>query len=314
MKNILITGVTGFIGSALKERLLIEGYDVLGTSRNPKRADGVIKLAEINELTDWSIALNDIDVVVHLAGRAHVIADDSSGSSELFERTNHYGTKQLAYECVKYGVKRFIYISSIGVNGSSSLDQGFSEDSKLRPENCYAVSKMNAENALTSIANRSDLNVVIIRPPLVYGPGAKGNFLRLLKLVRKGVPIPIGNINNKRSMIGLTNLVDIICTLIKAKKIRRQVYLVSDGMDVSTIDFVNKICGCMNKKSIVYSFPQFIIKFFVRLIGKQREYMKFTSTLVIDSSELRDDFDWVPVKTIEQELEAAVALFNENDK
>lgn len=310
MARVLITGVNGFIGTALRKRLTSDGHHVIGTSRNPEQEGGTIRVSEINGETDWGEALRNVDVVVHLAARAHITNEKSLDSFSLFERTNHYGTKQLADECVKYGVKRFIYISSIGVNGAST-DKAFSEDSEPSPEEPYAVSKFNAEKALNKIANVSGLETVIIRPPLVYGPGAKGNFLRLLKLVKYSIPLPIGNIENKRSMIGLTNFVDIISKIIVADKITRRLYLVSDGYDLSTSDFVKKIATRMHRKTIIYSFPQSIIKFLVRLVGKQREYMKLTSSLVINSTALREELDWVPVSTLDQELDSAISQFKE---
>lgn len=312
--RVLITGVNGFIGSALRKRLVNSGCNVVGTSRNSGKDDSAIRVPEINETTAWGMMLQNIDVVIHLAARAHIINEESLDPFSLFERTNHYGTKRLAEECVKYGVKRFIYISSIGVNGSSTHENGFSEDSKPLPDEPYAISKFNAEKSLNSIADASSLEVVIIRPPLVYGPGAKGNFLRLLKLVKNGIPIPIGNIRNKRSMIGLTNLVDIISMLATTDLIKRRVYLVSDEPDLSTCDFVRKIAAHMHKKPMIYSFPQFIIKFFVLLAGKQREYVKLTSSLVINSTALRDEFNWTPVSTLDQELDNAIEKFIESYK
>lgn len=312
MSKVLITGVNGFIGKSLKAHLKSVGHDVAGTSRWPNSGFDVVVIPEIDEATEWDEALKGVDVVIHLAARAHIIHDNIQDPMTEYDRTNHLGTKRLAEECVKKNIKRFIYVSSIGVNGSCTQKHAFSEKFTPSPKEPYAISKYRAENALNSIADSSNLELVIIRPPLVYGPGAKGNFYRLLKLVKHGIPLPIASVNNKRSMIGLSNLVDILTRLVSVDVIPSKMYLVSDGEDISTREFVSKISVCMHKKPRIFNFPQFIIRIVMNLIGKFKEYNKLTGDLVIDSSLFRKELGWDPVNTIDQEISNAVTWFHEN--
>jgi len=305
--KILVTGVTGFIGQSLVDRLAVnQDYCIWGTARRagvkaPKRVS-VIPVGDVCSSTNWSRALQDVGVVVHLAARAHVLGDSSLDPLAEFRSINVEGALTLARQALDAGVKRFIFISSIGVNGSYTSDKPFNESSIPAPHADYAISKLEAEQGLRVLLKGSDMELVIIRPPLVYAGHAPGNFARLLKLVACRVPLPFSAVRNTRSMIALENLVEFITLCIEHPAAANELFLVSDGVDVSTTDIICYLAAGMSLKAHLLPVPNFLIRYGASLLGKQAVYTQLCGSLAIDSSKARDLLGWSPQVTPEQAL------------
>jgi nucleoside-diphosphate-sugar epimerase len=301
--RILVTGANGFIGRNLCVFLKEKGYFVRGAVRNNMRdvpgVDEYVQVRDINEPTDWRQALGGIDLVVHLAGRAHVLKDSAANPIESFRKVNVLGTEHLAKSCAEAGVRRFIFISSVKVNGEGR-EKPYSETDMPAPEDSYGISKLEAEKALVDIARETGLEVVILRPPLVYGSGAKANFKNLIKLANSGFPLPLKGINNRRSFIYLGNLIDAIVTCIQHPRAAGETFLVSDGQDVSTSDLIRMIAHAMGKRAVLFSLHPSILKALCKIAGKNGELEKLTGSLLVDSSKIRNLLGWNPPFTLEE--------------
>lgn len=318
MKKILLTGATGFVGSELLAQLIKHSeYEIVAASR-AKNSDlenscQVFTLGSFNSDTSWHEALANVDCVIHTAGRAHVLKKEAN-AAECFKESNTDATLNLANQAEALGVKRFIFISSIGVNGSHTSNLPFSDSSKLTPQTEYAISKMNAEIGLLKIAERNNMEIVIIRPPLVYAAHAPGNFRRLLKLVKSGMPLPLGQINNNRSMISLENLIDFICVCVEHPAAANQVFLVSDGQDFSTKELVTLLAAGMCKKVPLVSIPPSWLKGAARLLGRKGLYTQLCESLKIDSSKARNLLGWVPPSSAETAMITAGEIFSSAER
>ena len=299
IKKILVTGSGGFIGRALCPKLLAEGWQVRGTFRSESDAsrlpDGVetVPTGSINSDTKWDDALAGFDTVVHLAARVHVMNDVSSDQLAEYRKVNVEGTKCLAVAAAKAGVKRFIYISSIKVNGEGRA-AAYTEDDEVSPQDDYGVSKWEAEQELHKIANKTDLETVILRPPLVYGPGVKANFLRLFKIVERGIPLPFAKIDNLRSFIYLDNLIDAIITCINHPGAEGRTFLVNDREDVSTPELIRKIASALGKPARLFSILPFLMRLAGKFIGKSAAIDRLFGSLTIDSTKIRKELGWKP--------------------
>jgi len=261
--KILITGQNGFIGKALFNLLQQQEHQVRGTVRNKQKIEkgrDITVVGNIGHTTDWMAALTGIEVVVHLANRAHVLNDQVRDPLAIFREVNVAGTIQLAKQAVESGVRRFIFVSSIKVNGEQTSKHPFTVNDKPNPQDPYAISKLEAENALREIAEQSSMEVVIIRPPLVYGQGVKGNYQRLSRLVKLGVPLPFASIKNKRSLISLENLVQILAKATTHPGVANQTLLVSDGEDLSTPQLIEKIADSIGKPARLFHFSPKLLK------------------------------------------------------
>jgi nucleoside-diphosphate-sugar epimerase len=323
--NILITGANGFIGQALCKRLIADGHHVRGVVRGgaqmtvlPSGVEGVL-VGDISPKTDWSEALDGIEGIVHLAARVHVMDDLADDPLVEFRKVNTAGTLNLARQSVEAWVRRFVFISSIKVNGertgakAGDRDQGswirkrqrsedrrwgsvlkevFSEEDVPEPQDAYAVSKWEAEQGLLAIAEETGLEVVIIRPPLVYGPGVKANFRSLIKWVQRGVPLPLGAVHNKRSFVALENLVSFIIHCIDHPKAANEVFLISDGEDVSTTELLQMIAHAFGKRSFLLSVSVGLMTFVAGLLGKRDVADRLFGSLQVDSSKARDLLGW----------------------
>lgn len=302
--KIMVTGAGGFIGNSLCETLNCYGFEVISAVRASKNlALNEMVIGEIDLHTNWKYLLNQVDVVIHLAARVHVMHDNNRDSVSLYRDINVNATENLARQSALAGVKRFVFVSSIKVNGELTNAEPFNESHIPEPQDPYGISKWEAEEMLRRIGNETGMEIVIVRPPLVYGPGVKANFYNLLKLADKSVPMPFGSINNSRSMIYLGNLVDALIQCATHPKAANQAYLVSDGKDVSTPELVDMIANAMKKPSRVFRFPIPLMRLAAALIGKTSMVDRLTQSLVIDSSKIRNNLTWTPPYTMSQGIQ-----------
>ena len=298
MPRILVTGASGFIGTGLCNRLLSEGFTVTAALRKPPipfRDERIrpVFIGGINERTDWTSATAKIDFVVHLAGRAHVMKEHIVNPIAAYREVNVAGTVNLAKSAVKAGVKRFIYMSSVKVNGEEN-DQPYTEMKDPRPKDAYGISKMEAELDLMKIASKSKMELVVIRPPLVYGPGVRANFLSLLKLVDYSIPLPLASIKNRRSFIYLGNLVDCVIKCLTHPAAAGRVYLVSDDQDISTPELIRIIADSMNRRAIFFPFPPALLQYAGHLFGRAEVVSRILGSLTIDMSRIKKETGWTP--------------------
>lgn len=259
--QILITGSSGFIGSSLLLALKsMRPYSITTVVRNKKNQDDVedrsIVMNTIDQDSDWSAPLFGINTIIHLAARAHILNEQVTNPLAAFRETNTYATLNLAQQAANAGVRRFIFISSIGVNGNQTYAKPFTADDLPTPAEPYAISKHEAEIGLRQIAAETGMEVVIIRPPLVYGANAPGNFGQLIKTVARGIPLPLGNIHNQRSLVALPNLIDLIATCIDHPAAANQTFLVADGEDLSTTELLQRLSRALGKPARLLSIPQ----------------------------------------------------------
>jgi UDP-N-acetyl-alpha-D-quinovosamine dehydrogenase len=258
-------------------------------------------VGEIDESTDWSVALSGITCVVHLAGRTHRVREHAMEALNEYRRINVEGTRRLAEHAAAAGVRRLVFLSSIKVNGESS-DRPFTEDDAPRPEDAYGISKWEAEQALARVAGKTRLDVTILRPPLVYGPGVAGNFLRLLDLVAHGVPLPFASIENRRSLLYVGSLVAAILKAITAPQAAGRTYLVSDGEDTSTPDLVRKLARELGVGTRLFSCPPLLLEKVAALVGRHRDLERLTGSLQADVSRICRELAWRPPYTLVQGL------------
>lgn len=302
--SILITGANGFIGQQLTNVLLDHGYSLLsvlrlGASFNARSNVNIKRLYCFDEAHLRTIDFTGIECVVHLAAKAHVSHDDKINSLELFRIANVESTLNLARLAANAGVKRFVFLSSIGVNGTSN-NKPFCVTDEPAPSEPYAWSKLEAEKGLRQIALDTGIEVVIIRPPLVYGANAPGNFGRLIKLVQKDFPLPLGAIFNKRSLVGLDNLIDLIVTCVSHPKAGNQTFLVSDDHDLSTTELLNMMAKAAGKRSRLVPIPVGWLKFTTKLIRKQAVIDRLCGNLQVDIRPTKETLDWVPPISVEE--------------
>ena len=316
MRGILITGAKGFVGSVLCDRMLHEDWKVHGTVRSSSGFASLpagivcVHIQSIGPDTDWSNALIGIDTVVHLAARVHVTKETATDPLAAFRQVNVLGTERLAQMAVKAGIQRFIFLSSVGVNGNVTYECPFTEEDELHPHNPYALSKLEAEQELNRVASESGMEVVIIRSPLVYGPGNPGNFLRLLSVVDRSLPLPFASVTNRRSLIYIRNLIDAIVTCTAHPKAAGQTYLVSDGEDVPTPELIRRVAAALGKPDRLFPFPPALMKIAGRLTGKSEAVERLIGSLVVDSSKIRNELGWKPPFTMEEGLKETARWFN----
>ena len=305
LKTILVTGATGFVGTALCEVLSAQGFKVRAAIRkvDSQSASNAVSIGEINSDTDWADALSGVDIVVHLAARVHVMNETATDALAAYRKVNVDGTVHLAQAAVKSGVKRLIFISSIKVNGEGTrLGHPYTPEDKPVPADPYGVSKLEAEIALRHLAKETTLEVVIIRPPLIYGPGVKANFKSMLSIVNKGLPLPLGAIHNKRSLIALDNLIDFIICCINHPAAANETFLVSDGEDVSTPELLKQVAKALNKKLFLIPVPTALLKGFASVVGKKAFAQRLCESLQVDISKSYTLLSWTPAFKLDEAL------------
>ena len=311
METVLVTGANGFIGWALCGVLAASGRRVRKAVRMPVPGlpDAVV-VGDIGPDTDWRTALKGVSGVVHLAARTHVLRETATDPLAAYRKINVSGTERLARSAAAGGIRRLVIVSSVKVSGERTEERPFTEDGAPRPEDAYGVSKWEAEQALSRIAAETGLEVVALRPPLVYGPGVKGNFLRLMNLVARGVPLPLGAVDNRRSLIYTGNLAGAIVKALDAPQAAGRTYLVSDGEDVSTPDLVRGLARALGVKPRLLSLPLSALDLGARLAGRRAEFVRLTSSLQVDSSRIRRELDWRPPFTLAQGLELTAKWYH----
>jgi len=318
MKKVFVTGATGFIGAALCKRLLEEGLPVHGTVRSigptilPQGAVSV-QLESIEKKYEWDTITNDTETVVHLAARVHVMKNSVADLFSEYCKVNVSGSESLAQAAATCGVKRFIFMSTVKVNGEESA-KTYKETDKPAPRDPYAISKLQAEQRLRKIAAESGMELVILRPPLVYGPGVKASFLRLLKVVERGIPLPLASINNRRSLIYLENLLDAIVTCINHPRAAGQTFLINDGRDLSTPELIRLMAETMGRKARLFSFPPGMLKTTGKITGRSAEIDRLIGSLCVDSSKIRTMLGWKPPYRQEEGIRETVLWYKKNGK
>ncbi len=305
--EILLTGATGFIGRALLSELVSKDINVIASVRQktpciPENVEQYI-IPGLSEDTDWGAALRDIDVVVHTAARVHVMNEQTNNPLKQFRKVNTEATLALAQQSAKAGVKRFIFLSSIKVNGEQTKDnQAFTAHDEFIPDDPYGLSKYEAEQGLLKLAHETGMEVVIIRLPMVYGPGVKGNFQVLIKWVRKKWPLPFGAVGNQRSLLALDNAVSFIIHCLEHPKAVNEVFLVSDNEDISTTELLNKVATAFELNIFLLPVPVSLMKFAARMLGKGELASRLFGSLKIDSSKAQQLLGWKPVITMDEQL------------
>lgn len=316
--RILITGATGFIGLAMRDCLLEAGYPVRGvarvTSRIPQRPTSDFAGLDWVVLHDRSTeretddAMQDVQIVVHLAARVHVMVDDASNPPREFQRVNADWTERLAVRAAAQGVRRFVYLSSVKVNGEQTVVP-FTEEDPPNPQDPYGVSKWEAEQALARISTQTGMETVVVRSPLVYGPGVRGNFLQLLNMLPRGIPLPLASIRNQRSLVYLGNLVDAVLRCIQDSRAACRTYLIRDDEDLSTPELVRRLGLAMGSNVCLWPCPTSLLQWMGQAAGKGDMVGRLVGSLQVNSSKIQTELDWRPPYTVNVGLSETAAWF-----
>lgn len=314
--KMLVSGASGFIGKSLCAELLRQGHTVRAAVRlRNSQAENIetVPVGDINGETDWTVALRDIKAVIHLAAHAHVMKDGVADPLAELRKVNVEGTWNLARQAAEAGVQRFIFISSIKVNGESTpLGQPYTAEDPPAPVDAYGISKLEAEEALRQLADETGMEVVIIRPPLVYGPGVKANFRSMMHWLAKGVPLPLGAIHNMRSLVALDNLVDLIITCTDHPAAANQTFLAGDGEDLSTTELLQRLGNALDKPAKLLPIPAWVLKTGAMLLGKRDMAQRLCGSLQVDISKACDLLGWQPPVSVDDALKKTAADFYKN--
>lgn len=311
---ILVTGASGFIGRHLCLTLARAGYSVRAAIRDMRSDafDDDIELVTIGNIgpdTNWEKVLEGVDCVIHLAARVHILKDNAPDPLFEFLQVNLHGTMSLVRQSLGSGVKKFIYLSSIGVNGPCTVNAAFRPDDIPSPVDPYSMSKYQAEKYLLEVARGNDIDIVVLRPPLVYGSGCPGNFNRLMRIVDRGLPLPLASINNVRHMISLVNLCDLLAHIIISRKSAGQVFLASDGVGLSTPGLIRRIAFYMGKPARLFPVPPSILKIAGALTGQSATISRLCDSLEIDMSKTVEYLSWSPPQFPDDGIRDAVEQY-----
>lgn len=311
MHEFAVTGASGFVGKALCAELVNRGYPVRAIVRTASSTDfdgcQIIRVPGIAGDTDWKDSFQGISTVIHLAARVHVMRDEALDPLEEFRKTNVAGTVSIARAAIASGAKRLVYISSVKVNGESTgLHERFAEDDIPNPQDPYGISKWEAEQSLHKIAAETGLEVVIVRSPLVYGPNVKGNFAQMLRVLEKGIPLPLGSVQNARSLIYLGNLVDALVKCAIHPDAAGQTYLVSDNEDVSTPELLRQLGAAIGHPARLIACPVKVLELGARIFGVSAQMERLLGSLQVDSAKICRELDWIPPYSLQQGLREMV--------
>ena len=311
--KILITGATGFVGAQLSETLTNSGHDVRDTARSLAPSGPTTRellTCDLESAENLDHLTTGCDAIVHLAGRAHVMSDNPATSESLYISANVDVTRKLAQSAARTGVKRMILMSSVKVNGeSTTIGSPFTSQDTPNPQDPYGRSKTQAEQVLWDIASKSELEGVVIRPPLVYGPGVRANFASLIGIVDRGIPLPLGSIRNKRSFVSIDNLIDCIATALQSSNAAGQTFLVSDGNDLSTPELIRSIASALHKSPTLFPFPPVLLKLAATSAGKRSAYDRLCGSLTVDIALTKQKLSWTPPFTVQDSMQRTVDAF-----
>lgn len=311
VERILVTGANGFVGRALCAAAVAVGMEVRAATRGVSVSIAGVTSAMVGDVdgeTAWGPVLVDCDAVVHLAARVHVMVESAQDPLTEFRRVNVLGTLNLARQASYAGVQRFIYMSSIKVNGEGTVPgRPFDACDVPQPMDAYAISKMEAEQGLQQIARETGMQVVIIRPPLIYGPGVKANFATMMRWVKYGVPLPLGAIKNQRSLVALDNLVDFTLACLTHPAAANEIFLVSDGDDVSTTELLQRMGRAIGRRTCLLPVPVKCLHWLALLFGKREVMRRLCDSLQVDIGKNRQLMQWTPLLNLDQGLKKIVA-------
>jgi len=309
-KLVAVTGATGFVGRSIIATLRMKGYSVREITRNRPGLSSVA-VGEIGPNTDWSRALAGVSCVIHAAARVHITHDNSVNPLELYRIINVKGTTRLANQALLAGVRRIVFVSSVKVNGErTKLGAPFDAEGMPSPEDAYGLSKFEAEQALSKIAISTGLEVVVVRPPLVYGPGVKANFAQLISAVRCGIPLPFSGITNQRSFVGIDNLVDLLLVCTEHPLAPGRKFMVSDGNDLSTPELVTKLAGLLRRSPRLFPMPRLLLSLGGRLTGRISVIERLTESLQVNIQPTINTLGWTPRVSVDEGLARTLANFN----
>jgi nucleoside-diphosphate-sugar epimerase len=311
--KILVTGANGFVGAQLSKTLARSGHEVRNTARSLASNSSTTReliTCDLESVDNLDHLTTGCDAIVHLAGRAHVMSDNPATSESLYVSANVDVTRKLAQSAARTGVKRMILMSSVKVNGeSTTINTPFTAQDIPNPQDPYGRSKTQAEQALWEITSTSDLEGVVIRPPLVYGPGVRANFASLIGIVGRGLPLPLGSIQNKRSFVSLDNLVDLISTTVQSPNAAGNTFLVSDGHDLSTPELVRSIASALDQSPKLFPFPSALLKLAATASGRRGAYDRLCGSLTVDIALTKQKLSWTPPFTVQDSMQRTVDAF-----
>lgn len=308
--KIAVIGATGFVGRALVARLAADGYEAIPVVRAPADLPGERVVGAIEAVGEWHNQLDGADVVINLAARVHMMRDAAVDPLAEYRRVNSEAALAMAIGAHRAGIRRYIYLSSIKVNGEDTNGRApFTADEPVSPSDPYARSKREAERNLLDLAGSTGMEVVIIRPPLVYGPGVKANFQAMMKWLRTGLPLPLGAVRNSRSLVGLDNLIDLVTTCIRHPDAANQVFLVSDGEDVSTPQLLRMLGSALGSAPRLLPVPPSLVVSAAKLVGKGAAVQRLLGDLKVDISKTRETLDWAPRVPLQQGLNATAIAY-----
>lgn len=317
-QSVFLTGATGFVGGAVMRRLVADGARVTAAVRNGAvDFDEDVKVVHFDSFdgANWYQSLMGVDAVVHCAARVHVMSDTEVNPLAAFRKVNVAGTLDLAEQAAQAGVRRFVFISSVKVSGEGTrLGKPYAADDPPAPSDPYGVSKLEAEMGLLALAERTAMEIVIIRPVLVYGPGVKANFLNMIRWLDKGIPLPFGAIENRRSLVALNNLVDLIVTTISHPAAANQIFLISDGEDLSTTQLLRRTADALGKSARLLPVPSWILSGAAKLVGKGALSQRLCGSLQVDIQKTRTLLQWTPPESVNDALKAVAAQYMSDKK
>jgi nucleoside-diphosphate-sugar epimerase len=306
--RIAVTGANGFVGKAVCEVLRAEHHSVRPLVRQAHSTlTDAVTVGNIDGKTDWSVALRDIDCVVHCAARAHVMSETEADPLEAYRTVNVLGSQHLAEQAAQAGVRRFVFLSSLKVLGETTEPgHPFQANAAPRPEDPYGVSKWEAEHSIRQVGRLTGMETVVIRPPLVYGEGVKANFQKLMQAVARGLPLPLGGIDNRRSLVNLSNLCDLISICVQHPAAPGQAFLVSDGQDVSTPELIRAMGVAVGRRARLITIPSAWLQFLGRLSGRSAQIERLTGSLQVEIGHTREVLGWTPRTGLQQALQSLV--------